>query len=58
MTRRRVQPPPDWAVDTLFELEDPLPGCYHQLVEGVGPSEVTAKRPSQGRPKAKHNQPA
>jgi hypothetical protein len=50
------QPPahPDWAVDALFELEDPLPGCFLKLVE-AGPGEVTAKRPSRGRPR-KHNQ--
>ena len=53
----RQSPAPDWAVDALFELEDPLPGCYLQLVE-VGPSEVTAKRPSRGRPGRKHSQTA
>lgn len=54
----RYQPPahPDWAVDALFELEDPLPGCYLPLIEGAGPSEVTAKRPSRGRPRRKHSQ--
>jgi hypothetical protein len=60
----RQPPAPSWAVDALFELSDPLPGCYHSLlprdpIEGVayvGPDEVTAKRPSRGR-HGKHNQP-
>jgi len=55
MTRHHHPPAPDWAIDALFELEDPLPGCYQKLIE-AGPSEVTAKRPSRGRPKRKHSQ--